>query len=86
MCETMCYVACNNFEPLLCPLMSLCSIMSYVCLNMLEMNGACLFVNMICLKKIDSPVFQTGCSGFLVVLRKRNAPVCQIGLSSFCYT
>jgi hypothetical protein len=29
-----------------------------------EMNGACLFVNMICLKKSDSLVFQTGCSNF----------------------
>jgi hypothetical protein len=29
-----------------------------------EMNGACLFVNMICLEKSDSPVFQIGCSGF----------------------
>jgi hypothetical protein len=29
-----------------------------------EMNGVCLFVNMICLKKPDSPVSQTGYSGF----------------------
>jgi hypothetical protein len=39
MCETLCYLACNNFEPLLCLLMSLCSIMSYICLNMLLMNA-----------------------------------------------
>jgi hypothetical protein len=31
---------------------------------MLETNDACLFVNMIRLEKPDSPVFQTGCSGF----------------------
>jgi hypothetical protein len=29
-----------------------------------QMNGASLFVNMICLEKQYSPVFQTGCSIF----------------------
>jgi hypothetical protein len=31
---------------------------------MSEINGACLFVNMFCLEKPNSPVFQTGCSHF----------------------
>jgi hypothetical protein len=29
-----------------------------------DMNGACLFVNMISLEKPDSPVLQSGCSSF----------------------
>jgi hypothetical protein len=74
MCETLCYVACNNFEPLLCPLMSLCSIVSYVCLYMLLMN-AC---DEWCMSLCQYDLFRkTGLSGFtnvpvfLDVLRNR---------------
>jgi hypothetical protein len=48
-----------------------------------EMNGVCLFINMICLEKLDSPVFQIRYFGFLVVLRKLDVPLCQTGLSDF---